>query len=783
MMVNNNKLVVLAWIVIVLVSIFYIVGKVRIQSDLSAFFPAGGQMDRSLEQAIQQSQKGLASRIIMLSLSGATPQKLAELNKALFNYLEKHPDVVFVNNGEKGISKQNRELLFKYRFLLSPAADEQTFSRPQLTFAFTERLRELDSMAPVLDKQYIPRDPVILMRAYLQGLSAANQPHRMNGVWFTEDERQSVLLMYLHEHMQSNDKLGGFVQSLNAWLNQAQPGNVRLTVSGPGLFAYESRRVIEQETRLFSIVASIVIMLILYIAYRSALIVFFAAIPLLTGLLVATSVTHYLFEGLHGITLAFGVILLGIGIDYPIHFFSHLRHSQEAWKSIRRIWPTILAGVISSSLGFSVMVFSRFEGLQQLGVFAVTGLIVTAVVTRWVLPGLIMARPRPAGNQQTVLLPYQILARARLPLYMIVVFIPVIVFITQGQTSLIDRNIRQLSPVPDQVYARDRKLRQQLRVPDANRFLMIEADTSEALLRKTEKLSRDLNKVRRQGMLGAYQSVIQILPSKATQLARQSRLPTGGILSRNMTEALSGMPFKSTAFNGFITDAEASKELHPLTYKSLVSQLDTGLLSLRLDLMMQKNYDGWVSYIQLHDVKQPALFRQWLGNQQYSQVSLIDIAGTVNRLMSYYQRDVIEKSLYGLLLIVMVLVWTLKSGLRLVKVLLPVVLAILFTISVLGLFGVGLTLFHLVSLLLVLGIGIDYGLFMTRDESDQDRNDTLHSLLVCVVSTITVFSIIAFSDILVLQAIGSTVAIGVLSSFVLSALVVLPQNRNHNKSI
>ena len=83
----------------------------------------------------------------------------------------------------------------------------------------------------------------------------------------------------------------------------------------------------------------------------------------------------------------------------------------------------------------------------------------------------------------------------------------------------------------------------------------------------------------------------------------------------------------------------------------------------------------------------------------------------------------------------------------------------------------------------VLGIGIDYSLFITREEDSESQLDTLHSLLVCVLSTTLEFSMLAASDILVLHAIGLTVAIGVMSSFVFAVLVVLPYNKNHNKAL
>ena len=53
--------------------------------------------------------------------------------------------------------------------------------------------------------------------------------------------------------------------------------------------------------------------------------------------------------------------------------------------------PQIVLGVLTSICGFSAMLFSGFNGLAQLGLFSIVGLVVAVAVTRWVLPGLMPA--------------------------------------------------------------------------------------------------------------------------------------------------------------------------------------------------------------------------------------------------------------------------------------------------------------------------------------------------------------------------------------------------------
>ncbi len=125
----------------------------------------------------------------------------------------------------------------------------------------------------------------------------------------------------------------------------------------------------------------------------------------------------------------------------------------------------------------------------------------------------------------------------------------------------------------------------------------------------------------------------------------------------------------------------------------------------------------------------------------------------------------------------LILVFGLRDHVRGLRVLLPIVLAVGLAASFPVLLGYRLNLFHLVSLLLVAGIGLDYALFFSRREASEDRLRTQHALLVCSTSTLVVFAMLAASSIPVLQAIGMTVATGVLSAFVLSWLFARQNNQ------
>ena len=123
----------------------------------------------------------------------------------------------------------------------------------------------------------------------------------------------------------------------------------------------------------------------------------------------------------------------------------------------------------------------------------------------------------------------------------------------------------------------------------------------------------------------------------------------------------------------------------------------------------------------------------------------------------------------GALLLVMVVRIALRNWRRVARVLAPMALTTVAIVAVLRAFGVPLDLFHLMSLVLAAGLGVDYALFFERTGADrEERLRTLHAVLVCSVSTLMVFALLSFSSIPVLRSIGVTVALGVVMNFMLA---------------
>jgi predicted exporter len=178
----------------------------------------------------------------------------------------------------------------------------------------------------------------------------------------------------------------------------------------------------------------------------------------------------------------------------------------------------------------------------------------------------------------------------------------------------------------------------------------------------------------------------------------------------------------------------------------------------------------------VHDVAALAALAQ----DSHGAVRLLDLKDAAESLVIAYRTRILQALLAATVLLVLTISLALRSLRRAWHVLAPMTLATFLVLAVERVAGVEISLFHLVALILAGGLGLHYALFFERDTGDAaEQRRTLHATLVCVLSALLVFGMLAWASIPVLRAIGMTVALGVAFHFCLSILMA-PHAQAHD---
>jgi predicted exporter len=300
----------------------------------------------------------------------------------------------------------------------------------------------------------------------------------------------------------------------------------------------------------------------------------------------------------------------------------------------------------------------------------------------------------------------------------------------------------------------------------------------QTVLRRLEQLDTSLQNLIERRAITGYDHAARYLPSEETQRRRQARLPDASSLRSALQEALANTPFRPEAFDPFVADVEIARRSPPLT----IDRLHGTPLGAGVEMMLLDRAAETSGLITFSGVSDPTALRAW-AEAAGQDVLLLDLKDASESLVARQRSSLLETLAIASLLLIGVIVYSLRDRWRVLRVLAPMVLTTLIVIATLRLFGVSLSMFNLIALILAAGLGLDYALFFEHaaDDSSEQRR-TLHAILVCSLSTLMVFALLATSSLPVLRAIGVTVTLGVISNFVLALWLTRPTGAVHART-
>jgi predicted exporter len=350
--------------------------------------------------------------------------------------------------------------------------------------------------------------------------------------------------------------------------------------------------------------------------------------------------------------------------------------------------------------------------------------------------------------------------------------------------TLWNRDLSALSPVPvaDQNY--DAKLRADLGTADVRDLVVVSGPDLESALRAAERAGSALEPLIGAQVIGGFDSPANYLPSIATQAVRRASLPDAQQLRDNLQQATAGLPIHSERLTPFLNDVEAARHEAPITAQDLQgTSLEAGVAAL---VLHQKG--RWNALLALHTVAGAAAgsnidtsrIRAALSAAHVAQAQVLDLKVESDALYAAYLTEAIHLSLAGFLGLVLLLLVALRSPLRVARVLAPLVLAVLMVAAGLAIAGQQLTILHLVGMLLIVAVGSNYALFFDRQGTAAEIGAvplTLASLVIANACTVIGFGLLSFSQVPVLEALGTTVAPGAFLALLIAA--ALASKRSH----
>ncbi|RRW57176.1 MMPL family transporter [Pseudomonas moraviensis] len=538
---------------------------------------------------------------------------------------------------------------------------------------------------------------------------------------------------------------------------QAAQSGVHLLAASGLLYAANGQQQATREMTWVGGGATVGILLLLLLAFRRWG-VLLAFVPVLVGMLFGAVACVALFGHMHVMTLVLGSSLIGVAVDYPLHYLSKSWSLKpwRSWPALRLTLPGLTLSLITSVIGYLALAWTPFPALTQIAVFSAAGLLGAYLSAVCLLPALLKnVQLRPAQwplrlAERLIHLREALLGCIRTPALLALL----IAFCVGGLMQLQSKNdIRQWVGAPQHLTDEAQTIARITGYQPTSQFFLIRAANQEQLLERQAALSERLQQLVNLDKLQGYLALDQLVsaPSQQQQVRESlNRLPS-------FWQPLLDLGVPVTALQNEL------QQLQTLPAEDIDAALAGPLGEPYRTLWLGPTEDGVAAITSLQGLNNPSLLR--VQALDLPGVVLVDRLGDLNKVFAATQISAAELKLASCVLIVLVLMlpFGLTGALRIVA--LPL-LAALCSLASLGWLGQPLTLFSLFGLLLVTAISVDYAILM-REQVGGAAVSLLGTLLAAVTTWLS-FGLLAVSSTPAVSNFGLSVSLGLAFSFMLA---------------
>jgi predicted exporter len=483
-------------------------------------------------------------------------------------------------------------------------------------------------------------------------------------------------------------------------------------------------------------------------------------------LCIAAAGVSLIYETVSVVTIGFGAVLLGISVDFALHVYFAIRHTSSnpsgAVAQVSR--PVLFCGM--TTLGaFGVLLFSSLPCQRQLAIFSLIGIGASMILSLITLPHLVRFKNKAieftkSDSGKSFKLASKWIVGAWLVLLVICAW--------QGSKLRFDGDLRSINLVPEEIHAAETKLRQTWGNFRGNAVIFADGLDLQSALETNERL---FNYLSPEIPAGKMVSLAPLLPSLGTQRLNRSRWnefwsEKKELARRLLVQEGKVFGFSARAFEPFFK--RLSEPSPPITAENLRK---SGLVEI-VDALIVSADDRVKVLTLVPDVPKVAALMD-RGDKTLSGVRFVSqsrFSRIISRAIGEDFKKFITKASVVVCLLLGLLFRNIKKALL---ALVPVVSGLLFMFGVMGGLGIGFNLFNVVAAILIIGLGVDYGILVVCKISEGSNHATEKAVFVSGLTTVAGFGALVMARHPALHSIGVTVLLGIAAA-IPSALFVIP---------
>ncbi|TNF35212.1 MAG: hypothetical protein EP312_04240 [Gammaproteobacteria bacterium] len=760
----------IAWMILVILAVAVLwqtlssSQRLPVQTNMLALLPAAEQ-DPVAALAVSTANEHLSRQHLLLIGAGRSTDAIA-IAEPLIARLQQEPVFTAVHARVDTSSGESIARFYApYRnALLSPELQQRVQANGVAVLS-EQALHTLFSPASAIHSSLLANDPLLLFYDFLLSLGNSNQRIRLEaGYPFIHYAGRDYLLIRL-ELADSPFSINAQQQALPALdaallAARTQDPAAELLDTGVLRFADAGVRSAKQEVSTIGAGSLIGVVLLFLWVFRSGWPLLLTVLPIASGFVVALAACLRVFGDVHLMTLVFGASLIGLSVDYSLHFLIDRQASDANWQagdSLRRMGRGLWLGVASSVTAFMALCLTPFPGMQQMALFCSAGLVTAALTVTGVFP--LLLRHGAPGTAPGLGMARQWLQLWQSPLRLAITIVIVVALALPGLMRLHSNDdIRLLQGKPPALLASDARIREITGIDSSGAFLLVEGESEATVLQRNDAASDWLRQQQQAGHISGFDSLSRQLPSPARQ--------------QQAAAWLASLPQDPAA----------------LAYAAQIG-LDPATLAVYTQPASPLTVSDWLA----NDVSLPWR-KLWLGETARGFATMIPVRGStaapinealpegtrwidpvadMSGLLETYRERASGVVMAAFALIALLLVLRYRPR-RALAAMAPALLAATCALAVAGWLDEPVTVFHLLALLLVLGFGLDYSLFLL--ENREHPQSTMLAILCSGLTTLLSFGLLALSSTPAIHAFGIIVLTGIATTLLFAPIVQTTHN-------
>jgi len=529
-------------------------------------------------------------------------------------------------------------------------------------------------------------------------------------------------------------------------------------------------------------------------------------LPLFLGLLLTFGVAHLLGITLNSATAGFGALLIGLGIDFATMLYGRYIELRNRGVDVEnslaammgRTGKGVFLGALTTSCTFGAMYVSSYRGMKQIGLLTALGILCCVLCVFLLLPAMLTyhnLHTAKRGRDPVLHMHsfgFERLGKLALRWPKLTLVVAAIVTAVLGWAALgvqFEDNIQNLRSEKNEGIRVSTAIAQEFGATLTYMMAGVEGKTPDEVVAKSAAVVAAVEPFRQRGEVLSTDSLTTYLPAADSQRAIIASLSgdTSGRFSaarvrRAFTDACLREGFDPTYFESYLSKLDRMlAPAEPLTYEKLASGPIAPMTAKYIVRRGEGDYRG-VVYLYIPEgfkrFEPTGLKRAILAEVPDAKVTGINVLS--RELRTVVKRDAYLSFAVGAILVILLIAADFRSMKASLQALLPLVLALIWMLGSLSLFGVPLNMINIFVTTMIIGIGSDYGIYFVHRHREPDGHDlgrcieeTGRPIAIAALTTIAGFGSMALSSYPGLRSMGYVALLGTLFSLVATLTVLV----------